>query len=145
MILFILTGEHSGLKANFHLVRNIGYYVVQFYIPSILVVMLSWISFWLNAEAVPGRIALGVLTVLTMTTQSSGVNSSLPRVSYTKAIDIWMSTCLLFVFFALMEFAIANVLSRKGSTKEIRLRNVIHKIRGTTRKRKPRTEVILLE
>ena len=47
-----------------------------------------------------------------MTTQSQGAKASLPRVSYVKAIDIWMSTCLFFVFAALIEFAYVNVLSR---------------------------------
>ncbi|XP_022320066.1 glycine receptor subunit alpha-3-like [Crassostrea virginica] len=110
-------GNHSLLQAEFHLVRDIGYYMVQMYIPSMLIVMLSWISFWLNVNAVPGRISLGVLTVLTMTQQSSTVNATLPRVSYTKAIDIWMSMCLVFVFAALIEFAVANVLARKDSNK----------------------------
>ena len=67
------------MEAIFFLERNITYYVVQMYIPSILIVMLSWISFWLTVNSVPGRISLGVLTVLTMTTQSSSVNASLPR------------------------------------------------------------------
>lgn len=110
-------GNHSLLQAEFHLVRDIGYYLVQMYIPSMLIVMLSWISFWLNVNAVPGRISLGVLTVLTMTQQSSTVNATLPRVSYTKAIDIWMSMCLVFVFAALIEFAVANVLARKDTNK----------------------------
>ncbi|CAI9725134.1 glycine receptor subunit alpha-1-like isoform X3 [Octopus vulgaris] len=106
-------GNHSCLQANFHLTRSVGYYVVQMYIPTILIVVLSWLSFWLNVDSVPGRISLGVLTVLTTTTQISSVNATLPRVSYTKAIDIWMATCLLFVFAALLEFAVANILSRK--------------------------------
>ncbi|KAK6172619.1 hypothetical protein SNE40_016237 [Patella caerulea] len=111
-------GNHSCLEAKFHLERNIGYYIIQMYIPSILIVVISWISFWLTVTSVAGRISLGVLTVLTMTTQSSGVNASLPRVSYTKAIDIWMSTCLLFVFGALIEFAVVNVLSRNKEATE---------------------------
>lgn len=115
-------GNHSLLQAEFHLVRDIGYYLVQMYIPSMLIVMLSWISFWLNVNAVPGRISLGVLTVLTMTQQSSTVNATLPRVSYTKAIDIWMSMCLVFVFAALIEFAVANVLARKDSNKGFSLK-----------------------
>lgn len=113
------------------------------YIPSILVVMLSWISFWLNVNAVPGRIALGVLTVLTMTTQSSSVNASLPRVSYTKAIDIWMSGCLLFVFAALIEFAVANVLSRKDNNQGIKLKNVFYILKPGARKKRSKTEVSL--
>lgn len=107
-----ITGNHSCLQADFHLVRNIGYYVIQMYVPSLLIVMLSWLSFWLNVNSIPGRVTLGVLSVLTISTQSSSVNASLPRVSYTKAIDIWMATCLVFVFAALIEFAVVNVLSQ---------------------------------
>ena len=129
-----ISGNHSGLVVKFTLSRNIGYYLVQMYIPSILVVMLSWISFWLNVNAVPGRISLGVLTVLTMTTQSSGVNASLPRVSYTKAIDIWMSVCLLFVFMALIEFAVANVLTRKDTNKGFRFKSLFTIPRANSQK-----------
>lgn len=112
------TGNFSYLQADFHLERNIGYYMIQMYIPSLLIVLLSWVSFWLNVNSVPARISLGVLSVLTITTQSSAVNASLPRVSYIKAIDIWMTTCLVFVFAALIEFSMANVLSRNSSSEK---------------------------
>ncbi|KIH64783.1 hypothetical protein ANCDUO_04907 [Ancylostoma duodenale] len=35
-------------------------------------------------DAVPARVSLGVTTLLTMTTQASGINSKLPPVSYIK-------------------------------------------------------------
>ena len=39
--------------------RSLGYYIIQIYVPSCLIVVLSWVSFWLNKEAVPARVALG--------------------------------------------------------------------------------------
>ena len=51
---------------------------------------------------------LGITTVLTMTTISTGVRSSLPRISYVKAIDIYLVMCFLFVFAALLEYAAVN-------------------------------------
>jgi hypothetical protein len=41
------------------------------YIPTLLIVMLSWVSFWLNVNSVPGRVTLGVLSVLTISTTCS--------------------------------------------------------------------------
>jgi Neurotransmitter-gated ion-channel transmembrane region len=78
-----------------------------------LVVILSWVSFWINVDASPARVSIGLLTVLTTTTQSTGINAQLPRVSYVKAIDVWMSVCLVFVFAALLEYALVNVLVRR--------------------------------
>ena len=47
------------LSLSFKLQRNIGYFVFQTYLPSILIVMLSWVSFWINHEATSARVALG--------------------------------------------------------------------------------------
>lgn len=52
----------------------------------------------------------GITTVLTMTTISTGVRSSLPRISYVKAIDIYLVMCFVFVFAALLEYAAVNYL-----------------------------------
>ncbi|XP_064636586.1 glycine receptor subunit alpha-2-like isoform X2 [Lineus longissimus] len=106
-------GTFSCLEFVFHLKRDFGYYLIQTYIPSVLVVVLSWLNFWLDVHATPARISVGCLTVLTMATQASGINNQLPRVSYIKAIDVWMSTCMVFVFGGLLEFAVANVITRR--------------------------------
>ena len=37
------------------------YNVIQVFVPSILTVMMSWLSFWINIESVPARINLGLL------------------------------------------------------------------------------------
>ncbi|XP_052004463.1 glycine receptor subunit alpha-2-like [Xyrauchen texanus] len=107
------TGKFTCIEVKFNLERQMGYYLIQMYIPSLLIVILSWVSFWINMDAAPARVALGITTVLTMTTQSSGSRASLPKVSYVKAIDIWMAVCLLFVFAALLEYAGVNFVSRQ--------------------------------
>lgn len=56
--------------------------------------------------------------MLTMATQTSGINASLPPVSYTKAIDVWTGVCLTFVFGALLEFALVNYASRSDIHRE---------------------------
>lgn len=48
-----------------------------------------------------------------MTTQSQGAKASLTRVSYVKAVDIWISTCL---FFVCSVNVLARVDKRKGNS-----------------------------
>lgn len=54
---------------------------------------------------------VGITTVLTMTTLSSVARTSLPRVSYVTAMDLFVTVCFLFVFAALMEYATLNYYS----------------------------------
>ncbi|XP_050545424.1 glutamate-gated chloride channel isoform X5 [Daktulosphaira vitifoliae] len=106
------TGEYSCLKVDLLFKREFSYYLIQIYVPCCMLVIVSWVSFWLDQSAVPARVSLGVTTLLTMATQTSGINASLPPVSYTKAIDVWTGVCLTFVFGALLEFALVNYASR---------------------------------
>ncbi|KAI8513024.1 hypothetical protein Bbelb_096630 [Branchiostoma belcheri] len=52
------SGVYSRIKLSFILHRQAFYFIFQTYIPSILLVVLSWFSFWINPEAVPARVAL---------------------------------------------------------------------------------------
>lgn len=56
----------------------------------------------------------GITTVLTMTTLSSVARTSLPRVSYVTAMDLFVTVCFLFVFAALMEYATLNYYSNSA-------------------------------
>ncbi|KAL7647792.1 UNVERIFIED_CONTAM: hypothetical protein RMT77_001401 [Armadillidium vulgare] len=78
-----------------------------------LIVSISWVSFWIDPNAVPGRVTLGVTTLLTLTTLASGIRQSLPPVSYVKAIDVWVGMCMIMVFGALLEFTLANYLANR--------------------------------
>ena len=70
--IFVLPGNYSCLVARFHLSRSVGFHMVQSYIPTILIVVISWVSFWMGVDSVPGRITLGVTTLLTVSSKSAG-------------------------------------------------------------------------
>ena len=101
-ILVWISGNYSCLAAKFLLHRSIGFHLVQSYVPTILIVIVSWVSFWMDVEHVPGRsvmsvasiitmtvvlgrVALGVTTLLTISSKSAGLSSETPQVSYVKA------------------------------------------------------------
>ena len=61
----------------------------------------------------------GITTVLTISTIITGLKSSLPRVSYLTALDIYLWTCYFFVFSAVLEFCVLNFLmARKGRVRD---------------------------
>ncbi|XP_068754076.1 gamma-aminobutyric acid receptor subunit beta-3-like isoform X2 [Montipora capricornis] len=101
-------GNYSRLCLDFTFKRRLNLFITETYIPSILVVALSWVSFWINYKAAPARVALCITTVLTMITLTASVQNSLPRVTYVKYSDWILTTCLIYVFGALVEFAIVN-------------------------------------
>ncbi|XP_013390563.1 glycine receptor subunit alpha-2 isoform X2 [Lingula anatina] len=124
-------GIFSCLRVDFSLKRDINFYIIQTYLPSVLIVTLSWVSFWISYESVPARISLGLLTVLTLTTQTYSIRATLPRVSYVKSIDVWMAVCLVFVFLALLEFAIVNINTRRQHRYTIRRQSPTNKEKET--------------
>nr|DBA16336.1 TPA: hypothetical protein GDO54_003739 [Pyxicephalus adspersus] len=105
---FKSAGQFPRLTLTFQLKRNRGMYIIQSYVPSILLVTMSWVSFWISQSAVPARVSLGITTVLTMTTLMDCARSSLPRASAIKALDVYFLICYVFVFAALVEYAFAH-------------------------------------
>ena len=104
-----ILGNYSRLACEFQFVRSMGYYLIQIYIPASLIVVISWVSFWLNRGATPARVMLGVTTVLTMTTLISSTNASLPKISYVKSIDAYLAFCFFMVFASLIGKLIDNI------------------------------------
>ncbi|XP_078012895.1 gamma-aminobutyric acid receptor subunit rho-1 isoform X2 [Phascolarctos cinereus] len=117
------TGWYNRLYINFTLRRHIFFFLLQTYFPATLMVMLSWVSFWIDRRAVPARVPLGITTVLTMSTIITGVNASMPRVSYIKAVDIYLWVSFVFVFLSVLEYAAVNYLTTVQERKERELRD----------------------
>lgn len=65
------TGNFTCLAIVFNLTRRLGYHLFHTYIPSALIVVMSWISFWIKPEAIPARVTLGVTSLLTLGTTES--------------------------------------------------------------------------
>ena len=57
------TAKFSSATTVFTFRRRSNYFVFQVYIPSALIVMVAWTSFWMTPTAVPARSAICVTTV----------------------------------------------------------------------------------
>ncbi|XP_053148613.1 gamma-aminobutyric acid receptor subunit pi isoform X2 [Hemicordylus capensis] len=123
------TGNYPRLILQFELKRNILYFILETYVPSTLLVVLSWVSFWITLDSVPARTCIGVTTVLSMTTLMMGSRTSVTKTNgFIKAIDVYLGICFSFIFGALVEYAVAHYISsqkcaakkpQKGSSNDV--------------------------
>jgi len=103
---------YPGLIMKLHLTRQLTYHVVQTYIPSTVFVTIGWLSLFVPPESVPGRVGMGMTTLLTLTAMFSSVRQNVPKVSYVSLLDIWMLVCMIFVFACILEFIAVTACSR---------------------------------
>ncbi|XP_076298685.1 resistant to dieldrin isoform X6 [Lasioglossum baleicum] len=130
MEISLTTGNYSRLACEIQFVRSMGYYLIQIYIPSGLIVIISWVSFWLNRNATPARVALGVTTVLTMTTLMSSTNAALPKISYVKSIDVYLGTCFVMVFASLLEYATVGYMAKRIQMRKNRFQKIAESMKA---------------
>ena len=93
--------------------KRISFPLLQVYGPCMLLVVISWVSFWLNREATSDRISLskmftdesrerlrcsGITTVLTMTFMGLEARKDLPKVTYPTALDYFVFISFMYIF-----------------------------------------------
>ncbi|XP_065364609.1 pH-sensitive chloride channel 2-like [Calliphora vicina] len=113
-------GNYSSLSFTVHLTREVGYYVMDYFLPSIMIVAISWVSFWLQADQTPARTTLGCTTMLSFITLASSQENNLPKVSYIKISEVWFLGCTCFIFGSLVEFAFVNTIWRRKHSVEVK-------------------------
>ena len=69
-----------GVILRIYLTRKINYHLIQTYIPSFLFVTISWLSLFINPDAIPGRVSMVMMTLLTLMAMFSGVRQNTPKV-----------------------------------------------------------------
>ncbi|XP_076295025.1 GABA-gated ion channel isoform X1 [Lasioglossum baleicum] len=107
--------DYSMLLVYFHLQRHMGNFLIQVYGPCVLLVVLSWVSFWLNREATADRVSLGITTVLTMTFLGLEARTDLPKVPYPTALDFFVFLSFAFIFATIIQFAVVHYFTKYGS------------------------------
>ncbi|KAI8122340.1 Glutamate-gated chloride channel [Lucilia cuprina] len=106
-------GNYSCLRVDLIFTRDRAFYFTTVFIPGIILVTSSFITFWLEWNAVPARSMIGVTTMLNFFTTSNGFRSTLPVVSNLTAMNVWDGVCMCFIYASLLEFVCVNYMGRK--------------------------------
>merc|ERR1712008_288643 len=86
--------------------RKMSFYIVTYYLPSGLFVVVSWISFLVNPEVIPGRMTLLVTIFLVLINIFNTIQTNSPKAEGLTAIEAWVIACIIFVFGALGEYTV---------------------------------------
>jgi len=103
-------GSDTCLLAEFHLKRVFGSHLAQIFMPSVLVVIIAWLSFWMDVDDINARGTITMLCLLALI--NLGQSSSSAEASYIKAIDVWIGACVILISVSFLEMIIVNYLWR---------------------------------
>jgi len=118
----LTSGTYAACGFRVHLERKRHQLIFQVYLPCILFVVVSWISFLIRPSVVPGRMALLVTLFLVLVNVFNNVRSMAPSTSSSQlnAIDMYLVVCIFMVFFALLEYGIVLFSINVHETRNIR-------------------------
>ena len=107
----------AGFEMVLH--RHVSGYIITFYLPSGLFVIVSWISFLIPFDVIPGRMTLLVTLFLVLVNIFNAITTNSPKAEGLTAIEVWMLVCILFVFGALVEYAFILFHKQRSTTKAL--------------------------
>lgn len=100
------TGNYSVTGFEMILTRRMSHYMITYYLPSSLFVVVSWTSFLIPSEDIQGRMALLVTLFLVLVNIFNTTTTNSPKADGLNAMQSWVICCIFFVFGALFEYAI---------------------------------------
>lgn len=103
-----------GARFEFNAGRYLGYYLVKVMLPLLMIVMMSWIVFWIHPSESGSQISVSVTSMLTLIAYRFALGSTLPHVSYITRMDGFILVATILVFFALLEAVLTSRLVKIG-------------------------------
>ncbi|KAK2713483.1 pH-sensitive chloride channel 2-like [Artemia franciscana] len=127
--------KHSMLVLEFSLRREASFYLLDFYIPSVIFVFVSWVGLWYgspNAEA--ARFRLGGIALFNYLCLKNFTQRILPRYGkYVTALDIFSFAIFIFLLSALCQFAFVNSIWRRRRPYEAKKISTKHILKNNFR------------
>lgn len=107
----------NDIEFDLKVQRNPRSYVFKFIVPLLLLVMISWVTFWLSPEEFKARDQLqsAVATLLIVVAFNITVSNLLPRTEYITYIDALLFTCFIFVIIAIGAIVATHLLQMRHS------------------------------
>jgi hypothetical protein len=104
----------EGLLLEINAKRFVQFYFFKFIVPLILIVIMSWMVFWIDPTNSSTQISVSITSMLTLIAYQFLAVGSLPAVPYLTRMDMVMLSSTVLVFASLVEVVITSFLVQKN-------------------------------
>ena len=93
--------------------RDLNYYIMEYYLPVLGMVVLSFVSFWIHFKAKPARVALPCTVFLAMNSMVHHIRSSSGIFGAAEALEIFLNASIAFVVAVLIEYSVVGCTDKR--------------------------------
>lgn len=110
----------DGMTFSLDVKRDTGYFKYKVIFPLILIVMMSWLVFWIDPSLAASQISVSVTAMLTMIAYRFALAGMLPRLAILTSLDHFVLASTLMVWLAMIEVVYTAHLSTNGQLEKAR-------------------------
>lgn len=110
----------AGVLFTFEAERHIGYFVWKVILPLVLIVVMSWIVFWIDPTEKATQMSVAITAMLTLIAYRFAIGSNLPNISYMTRLDIFILASTILVFASLVEVTVTHTLATHQKLEQAR-------------------------
>ena len=114
--------ESPEIRFTIQVKRRYNFYIWKVFLPLLLMVLLSWAVFWVEARDLSNQVQIAITTILTVIAFAFAISATMPRVPYLTYIDAFFLTCYVFVFISIVELMIVHLTYRKERAGDLGVR-----------------------
>ncbi|XP_071540839.1 uncharacterized protein [Panulirus ornatus] len=97
-LLYDNSQEFNEMRVRIPLTRRAGYAILNIYTPSLILLVISYVSLFFRPHIFEVRVMTTLTSLLVMATLFTQVSASLPKTSYFKMVDVWLLFCIVMSF-----------------------------------------------
>jgi len=110
-----------GMVFSLEAKRYTNYFRFKVILPLILIVMMSWLVFWIDPSLISSQISVAVTAMLTMIAYRFALAGMLPRLSFLTTLDFFVMASTIMVFLSMVEVVYTAYLSTDNRLEKARV------------------------
>jgi len=110
----------QGMVFSLDVKRDTSFFIYKVIMPLILIVMMSWLVFWIDPSLAASQISVSVTAMLTMIAYRFAIAGMMPRLAFLTSLDHFVLVSTLVVFLSMVEVIYTAYLSTSDQLEKAR-------------------------